>query len=52
MEWVGSGLVGPFLLVVEAVGAGTAHVAMLVTMTDEGRDRRIVAVGMVGCHAR
>jgi len=27
-------------------------VAMLVTMTDEGRDGRTVAVGMVGCHGR
>jgi uncharacterized protein (TIGR00369 family) len=52
IHYVAPGLVGPFELVVEAVGAGTAHVAMLVTMTDEGRDRRIVAVGMVGCHAR
>jgi uncharacterized protein (TIGR00369 family) len=52
IHYVAPGLAGPFVLVVEAVGAGTAHVAMLVTMTDEGRDGRIVAVGMVGCHGR
>jgi acyl-coenzyme A thioesterase PaaI-like protein len=52
IHYVAPGLVGPFVVAVEAVGGGTAHVAMLVTMTDEGRDGRIVAVGMVGCHGR
>jgi acyl-coenzyme A thioesterase PaaI-like protein len=52
IHYVAPGLVGPFVVAVEAVGGGTAHVAMLVTMTDEGRDGRTVAVGMVGCHGR
>jgi len=52
IHYVAPGLVGPFAVVVEAVGGDTAHVAMLVTMTDEGRDGRTVAVGMVGCHGR
>jgi uncharacterized protein (TIGR00369 family) len=52
IHYVAPGLAGPFMLTVEAVGAGTGHVSMLVTMTDEGRDGRIVAVGMVGCHGR
>jgi acyl-coenzyme A thioesterase PaaI-like protein len=52
IHYVAPGLVGPFVVAVEAVGARTGHVAMLVTMTDEGRDDRIVAVGMVGCHGR
>ena len=52
IHYVAPGLVGPFIVTVEAVGGGTAHVAMLVTMTDEGRGGRTVAVGMVGCHGR
>ena len=50
VHYVAPGLVGPFVIAVEAVGSGTGHVAMLVTLTDEGRDARTVAVGMVGCH--
>ncbi|HEY1278909.1 MAG TPA: hypothetical protein VGF22_04495 [Acidimicrobiales bacterium] len=52
IHYVAPGLVGPFAVAVDAVGGGTPHVAMLVTMTDEGRDGRTVAVGMVGCHGR
>jgi len=50
IHYVAPGLVGPFVVAVEAVGTGTSHIAMLVTMTDQGRDGRTVAVGMVGCH--
>lgn len=52
IHYVAPGLVGPFVLVVEAVGSAADYVSTLVTMTDEGRDDRIVAVGMVGCHGR
>ncbi len=52
VHYVAPGLMGPFVLVVEAVGTATGHVSSLVTMTDEGRAGRIVAVGMVGCHGR
>jgi hypothetical protein len=52
IHYVAPGLVGPFVLVVEAVGRADDDVSTLVTMTDDGRDGRIVAVGMVGCHGR
>jgi acyl-coenzyme A thioesterase PaaI-like protein len=52
IHYVAPGLTGPFVLAVEAVGAATEYVSMLVTMTDEGRDSRMVAVGMVGGHGR